>query len=66
MFVCRECHEKDRRVTGCSILFDVHSNRIMSTCDLCGKTAYVSECWRYDRLKREEQERCSSVENATK
>jgi predicted nucleic acid-binding Zn-ribbon protein len=51
MYVCLKCHEKDRNVTKCSRRWANHSDRLLSSCDVCGKKNYVSHCFAYAALK---------------
>jgi hypothetical protein len=51
MFVCYNCHEADKDVTGCKIPFYNHPNRVTTQCDICGHYGIASHCIAYRILK---------------
>lgn len=69
VYICKDCHTKDARVTKCGIKFTHHSSCIRSTCDICGKVAIVAQCWAYESLIKCEQfniesSNCEKKENS--
>ena len=67
MYVCKECHDRDKKVIKCKIPFNYHHLHLRSTCDICGKFEIVAECLMYS-IKASTNMRkiqCLSVKNAT-
>jgi len=51
VFVCRRCHERDKKVTRCEIDFDHHLWAKMGNCEICGKYTMLQNCYAYGWLK---------------
>ena len=64
MYVCEGCHDKDEKVTKCTIPFQHHPVHVMSPCDVCGKVDILAGCWAYNYLKITEKFKCSSAKDA--
>lgn len=53
MFVCKECHERDRIATGCGESHKSHIVNIMGKCAACGKKSLnLRWCFAYRSLKK--------------
>lgn len=67
MYVCKECHDRDKRITNCKTPFNYHHLHVRSTCDICGKFEMLSECLAYGIKAgiNTRKIKCLSVSNAT-
>ena len=49
LFVCEECHKKDRQVIQCTM--EKHPPVHMAYCSICGKKRWVASCPAYTKLR---------------
>lgn len=53
IFICKNCHEEDKRVVGCGCTFDQHDNiPFVLRCSTCGKQGLVCFCFEYSHFVR--------------
>jgi hypothetical protein len=55
MFVCAECHDRDRDVTGCKSSFMSHPFVGNNYCDICHKRGPVIFCSSYVTKENEDK-----------
>jgi len=61
MFVCKECHTRDRKVTKCDLAFESHLVQVSGQCSICGKkVARLKWCSTY-RGPRENKNDIKSI-----
>lgn len=65
MFVCEECHERDRDATGCLHTAEEHRNEGVISygpCEICGEPCEHMFCWKYPNrvINLEEKEEMHS------
>lgn len=47
-FICKKCHEKDKKVVGCHATFEGHGGTSFEgVCDICGKLGTIRYCFTY-------------------
>lgn len=48
VFICEECHKRDKNVVGCHATFDGHGGvSFHGVCDICGRLGMIRFCFAY-------------------
>ncbi len=55
IFICKECHEEDKKAVGCSTPFEKHETIIVCDCDICGKMKKSAYCSEYILQQKEKK-----------
>lgn len=67
MFVCKECHTRDRKVTKCDLAFESHLVQVSGTCSVCGKRyTRLKWCYKYRKTGGSKNMELISLPNITK
>ena len=54
MFVCKQCHERDRVTTKCKEDYEKHLVSVVGKCSICGKhTADLRWCISYKHMRKD-------------
>jgi hypothetical protein len=63
MYVCQECHDKDKIWTGCPFGYNGHIAWSYTPCSICGKhpATAMADCKYYNDHKEEKMNKEASV-----